>query len=311
MATGVQIESLWSGLFNEDAGVLSGGKVYTYVTGTSTAKATYTDSGLTTENTNPIILDSEGRSLAFAASGQYRFVIQDSTGTTLRTIDGLSYTPLQPFELEDGSLTSLSLNWRKDTNTGWYRIGADNIALVLGGVAVWNYAGTTTTVTSGTTNTAHSLTLTDGSSRNLKIASPDLSTGAIVGTTSNHSLLFQTNSVTRWTLDTNGDLKSSGGTNIAFIRFNSTGMATPTYAFTDGGSDGFYLETVNTVALATNGVQRFSCGTTVITAYLPLFLPNGSSVTPSLSFSGATSTGINFDGVNIVIYKNGAEVQSW
>ena len=96
MSLGVQIESLWRGLHDEDGNPLAGGFVYTYESGSSTtAKATYTDSALTTQSTNPIALDSEGRALVFATSGQYRFVINDSSGTTLRTLDGLTYQPVE------------------------------------------------------------------------------------------------------------------------------------------------------------------------------------------------------------------------
>lgn len=52
-------------LFDEqffDAGsALAGGKIATYISGTTTDKDTYTDASGSTANTNPIILDSEGR----------------------------------------------------------------------------------------------------------------------------------------------------------------------------------------------------------------------------------------------------------
>ena len=116
MATGVQRDDLWgSGLRDDDNLPLSFGRVYTYETGQSvTTKATYTDSGLTTQNTNPLILDSEGRVLTFATTGQYRFVIQNSSGTTLRTLDGLSFNPIDVFP------TSF-------VSDGFYRSGDDLI----------------------------------------------------------------------------------------------------------------------------------------------------------------------------------------
>ena len=137
MATGIQIESLWSGLFDEDGNPLSGGKVYTYETGTSTAKATYTESTLTTLQTNPIILDSEGRALAFGTTGQYRFVVQNSSGTTLRTIDSLSYNPLDTFAsalyFSDGTVSAPSLSFLADTDTGIYRVSANVLGITNGG----------------------------------------------------------------------------------------------------------------------------------------------------------------------------------
>src|SRR5262249_3814815 len=56
---------------------VSGGLVWTYVAGTSTLIATYTDIGLTTPNTNPIVADSGGRFVAMLAPGQsYKFVYE-------------------------------------------------------------------------------------------------------------------------------------------------------------------------------------------------------------------------------------------
>jgi hypothetical protein len=40
---------------------LVGGKLYTYIAGTTTLQTTYTDSTAATANTNPVILDSRGR----------------------------------------------------------------------------------------------------------------------------------------------------------------------------------------------------------------------------------------------------------
>jgi hypothetical protein len=44
---------------------LAGGKVYSYVPGTTTAKATYSDRACTSANTNPVILDSNGQAVIY------------------------------------------------------------------------------------------------------------------------------------------------------------------------------------------------------------------------------------------------------
>jgi hypothetical protein len=57
----------------------SGGKVFTYVAGTTTPQATYTTAALTTPNTNPVILDSTGRaSIYLDPALSYKFVVTDS-----------------------------------------------------------------------------------------------------------------------------------------------------------------------------------------------------------------------------------------
>ncbi|NIW45236.1 MAG: hypothetical protein GWN30_10925, partial [Gammaproteobacteria bacterium] len=47
-------------VFDDNGDPLSGGKIYTYIAGTSTPKTTYSDRSLSTPHTNPIILDSRG-----------------------------------------------------------------------------------------------------------------------------------------------------------------------------------------------------------------------------------------------------------
>lgn len=58
------------------------GTVATYVPGTLTPKATYTDETGTIANTNPLILDSAGRGTIYG-SGNYRFVVSDHLGNLI------------------------------------------------------------------------------------------------------------------------------------------------------------------------------------------------------------------------------------
>lgn len=67
-----------------------GGKVYTYITGTTTPKKTYTDSTGGTESANPVILDSRGEASIWLADGLYRIVLKDSSDSTIWTVDGVS-----------------------------------------------------------------------------------------------------------------------------------------------------------------------------------------------------------------------------
>lgn len=65
--------------FLDDAGnPLSGGKVWTYDLGTTTPKVTYQDKDGTTPNTNPIILDSAGRSYIWIGNAGYTFAVYNS-----------------------------------------------------------------------------------------------------------------------------------------------------------------------------------------------------------------------------------------
>ena len=67
---------------------LSGGKVYTYIAGTSTAKASYSDA-YGTPNPNPVVLDSNGEATIFLI-GLYKIVLETSLGAAVWTMDYLS-----------------------------------------------------------------------------------------------------------------------------------------------------------------------------------------------------------------------------
>lgn len=72
---------------------LVGGKIYTYLAGSTTPVSTYTDSTGVTAQANPIILNSLGLSASpiwLTGGVSYKFVIKDSADVTLRTIDGIA-----------------------------------------------------------------------------------------------------------------------------------------------------------------------------------------------------------------------------
>lgn len=72
--------------FNSSGAPLSGGKIYTYIAGTSTAKDTYSDHLGTTPNANPVILDSRGEATIYW-DGSYKVIVKDSADVTLYTLD--------------------------------------------------------------------------------------------------------------------------------------------------------------------------------------------------------------------------------
>ena len=81
--------------FDDSGRPLAGGKLYTYIAGTSTPVATYTDSTGTVANTNPVVLDAGGRGQAWLITGRaYKFVLQTSAGTGIWTVDNVTSSPL-------------------------------------------------------------------------------------------------------------------------------------------------------------------------------------------------------------------------
>ncbi len=76
-----------------------GYKLYTYISGSTTNQATYTDAGLAAPNTNPVTLDSRGEASVFMTPGlTYTFVLKTATGTTVWTRDGI-VPPVSPGDL--------------------------------------------------------------------------------------------------------------------------------------------------------------------------------------------------------------------
>lgn len=67
--------------FDNQGVILAGGKIWTYLAGTTTLQGTWTDSTQVTSNANPIILDSTGRTTTeiwLQASTLYKYIVTDS-----------------------------------------------------------------------------------------------------------------------------------------------------------------------------------------------------------------------------------------
>lgn len=83
--------------FDDDGVPLSGGKIYTYAASSSTPKVSYKQQSQSSNHTNPVILDSDGRPPANGIwlNGSYKLVIKSADDvTTYHTLDTLNeYNP--------------------------------------------------------------------------------------------------------------------------------------------------------------------------------------------------------------------------
>lgn len=91
----VRLSPIWVGtqFFNAAGVVLGGGKINTYLAGTTTPQSTFTDFTGITPNANPIILDSAGRyssQIWLTAGVSYKFVLTDSNNNVILTEDNLT-----------------------------------------------------------------------------------------------------------------------------------------------------------------------------------------------------------------------------
>jgi len=86
--------------FDSNGNCASGYKLFTYTTGTSTKKATYTDATGNSANTNPIVLDSRGEcSCWFLTDANYKLVLGTDTESDppispVWTVDNFGYASL-------------------------------------------------------------------------------------------------------------------------------------------------------------------------------------------------------------------------
>lgn len=82
--------------FDADGVPLAGGKLYTFVAGTSTPKPTFTDITGTVQNPNPIVLDSSGylpNAVWVTPAAAYKFELRDADGNIIpgHTTDNVSF----------------------------------------------------------------------------------------------------------------------------------------------------------------------------------------------------------------------------
>ena len=87
----------------DDGSAAAGYKLYSFQCGTTTARATYSDSGLTTANDQPTILDGSGEATIYIDKGLcYKFRLDTDADVVVWTVDNINQTP------EAGSFTTIT-----------------------------------------------------------------------------------------------------------------------------------------------------------------------------------------------------------
>lgn len=76
--------------FDANGHPLSGGRIITYLAGTTTIENTYKDSDGVAQNTDPIVLDAGGYADIWLANKSYKFVALNSSGVQQWTADGIT-----------------------------------------------------------------------------------------------------------------------------------------------------------------------------------------------------------------------------
>lgn len=138
--------------FTNDGEVANGYLLFTYAAGTTTKLSTYSDVGLTTPNTNPIVLDVSGRATVFLSPASFKLVLalptdtdpptspvwtQDNVAaipTTQTSLDvegvaGENLTAGQVIYLSNGAGSLTAGRWYLASNAAYYSsAGADKLA---------------------------------------------------------------------------------------------------------------------------------------------------------------------------------------
>lgn len=158
-AAGTLTPSAYQTVTTASGAPISGACVWTYVAGTTTPVATYTDKALTTPNANPIVTDSSGQFVAWLTPGSsYKYLFETACtapahGTTLRTVDNIDAVPTSSATvdevgvagealtagncayLSDGSGSKTAGQWFKCDSTNTYSSTTPQTGLVLATVS--------------------------------------------------------------------------------------------------------------------------------------------------------------------------------
>jgi len=131
--------------FDSNGDPLTGGLLYTYVVGTTTPKATYTDATGNSANENPIALNSRGEASIFILTDEnYKWVLKTAAGVTIWTRDNFGFA--NP-TYEDANVTDDLVVGGDVTVTGALTATGG----VFGGEWLWIYqTDQTATISTGT-----------------------------------------------------------------------------------------------------------------------------------------------------------------
>jgi hypothetical protein len=142
--------------FDNSGQVLTGGKIYTYLAGTTTPAATYTSNNGITAHANPIILNAAGRvpnsgEIWLTDSISYKFVLKDQNDVLIATYDSIVgiNSNFVNYSGEEETQTATNGQTIFTLTTLNYQPATNNLLVFVNGskqVVVTNYVETSATV---------------------------------------------------------------------------------------------------------------------------------------------------------------------
>jgi hypothetical protein len=150
--------------FNDTTGLACAGcSLYSYAAGSTTPQATYTDSTGATQNTNPVILGTDGGPLTpsgtsgaiWLGQNAYKLVLIDAGGSTVFTVDNVTGGGLFPcgpagaIQIANSAVTGLTCDATITINPSAHSINVGTLPTAhvsigaLGTPTAWNFDTTT------------------------------------------------------------------------------------------------------------------------------------------------------------------------
>jgi len=273
--------------FTDDNGdPLASGTINTYVAGTTTNKATYKDNAGAATHANPIVLGANGRvpgdALWLDNDQDYKFVLKDSGGTTIYTIDNIAaivpagatvtewvsgpaptYIGATSFSVS-GDYTSILHLWRRlkltDITTHYASITAADYSAGTGLTTITVVVDGGTALTANLTAIAYSLNSADNPSvpageKALTVVTAAVSQAGTTGVLQSYTLPANTLSANGQVLRVRhyGTRSGAGGNMTIQSRFGTTPTARGNALTISSGNDSWlfdvYLVRVSSTAV--------------------------------------------------------------
>ena len=133
--------------FDNNGVPLAGGLIYTYASGTTTAQATYTTPIGNVANSNPIVLDSSGRTpqeIWLLNGYSYKFVLQTATATQIGSYDNIPNSSQNVPLINDAS--SIAFEQGTSTTAGSFIVGLTYLITSIGTTSFTSIGATSNTV---------------------------------------------------------------------------------------------------------------------------------------------------------------------
>jgi hypothetical protein len=136
--SGALAPALYQQIEDANGKPVAGAKIFTYQAGTTTPAVVYTDVNLSVPAANPIVADTAGVWSAYLVTAVgYKFVIQDASGATLRTIDNVvgAYAPptvAPPPVVQVTTLTGTVNDFALTPNCRFLRVNAASVLTLTG-----------------------------------------------------------------------------------------------------------------------------------------------------------------------------------